>query len=137
MKKTAVFPQYRKLNFRLPPNRGCFGSCNFCALAFHQGRIVTSRSDESLIKEAEEMTKMSDFKGYIHDVGGPTANFRGPACKKQLTLGACKNKQCLFPEPCKNMDISHKKYLNLLRKLRAIKGVKRCLFVREYVLTIL
>ena len=128
--KDGGIPAIQEVKFSLAANRGCFGSCNFCALAFHQGRIVTSRSDESLIKEAEEMTKMSDFKGYIHDVGGPTANFRGPACKKQLTLGACKNKQCLFPEPCKNMDISHKKYLNLLRKLRAIKGVKK-VFIRS------
>ena len=128
--KDGGIPAIQEVKFSLAANRGCFGSCNFCALAFHQGRIVTSRSDESLIKEAEEMTKMSDFKGYIHDVGGPTANFRGPACKKQLTLGACKNKQCLFPEPCKNMDISHKKYLNLLRKLRDIKGVKK-VFIRS------
>ena len=128
--KDGGIPAIQEVKFSLAANRGCFGSCNFCALAFHQGRIVTSRSDESLIKEAEEMTKMPDFKGYIHDVGGPTANFRGPACKKQLTLGACKNKQCLFPEPCKNMDISHKKYLNLLRKLRAIKGVRK-VFIRS------
>ena len=120
----------KEVKFSLAANRGCFGSCNFCALAFHQGRIVTSRSDESLIAEAKEMTKDKDFKGYIHDVGGPTANFRGPACKKQLKTGACKDRQCLFPQPCKNMEIDHKKYLALLRKLRAIDGVKK-VFIRS------
>lgn len=120
----------KEVKFSLAANRGCFGSCNFCALAFHQGRIVTSRSDESLIAEAKEMTKDKDFKGYIHDVGGPTANFRGPACKKQLISGACKDRRCLFPEPCPNMEISHTKYLELLRKLRAIDGVKK-VFIRS------
>lgn len=119
-----------EVKFSLAANRGCYGSCNFCALAFHQGRIVTSRSDRSLIEEAKKMTKDPDFKGYIHDVGGPTANFRGPACKKQLTSGACKDRQCLFPQPCKNMDISHKEYLELLRKLRKIDGVKK-VFIRS------
>lgn len=119
-----------EVRFSLAANRGCYGNCNFCALAFHQGRIVTSRSDESLINEAKEMVKHPDFKGYIHDVGGPTANFREPACKKQLTVGACKNKQCLFPKPCPNMKIDHSKYLALLRKLRAIKGVKK-VFIRS------
>lgn len=128
--KDGGIPAISEVKFSLAANRGCFGSCNFCALAFHQGRIVTSRSDESLIAEAKEMVKDKDFKGYIHDVGGPTANFRGPACKKQLKTGACKNKQCLFPEPCKNMDISHKKYLDLLRKLRNIDGVKK-VFIRS------
>ena len=120
----------KEVKFSLAANRGCFGSCNFCALAFHQGRIVTSRSDESLITEAKEMIKDPDFKGYIHDVGGPTANFRGPACKKQLKTGACKDRQCLFPEPCKNMEINHTKYLNLLRKLRSLDGVKK-VFIRS------
>ncbi len=119
-----------EVKFSLAANRGCYGSCNFCALAFHQGRVVTSRSDESLIAEAKEMIKDKDFKGYIHDVGGPTANFRVPACKKQETLGACKDKQCLFPSPCKNMEVSHTKYLNLLRKLRALPGVKK-VFIRS------
>lgn len=128
--KEGGVPAISEVKFSLTANRGCFGSCNFCALAFHQGRIVTSRSDESLIAEVREMTKMPDFKGNIHDVGGPTANFRGPACKKQLVSGACKDRQCLFPEPCKNMDISHKKYLELLRKLRNIEGVKR-VFIRS------
>ena len=120
----------KEIKFSLSANRGCFGGCNFCALAFHQGRIVTSRSDESLVKEATEMTKDKDFKGYIHDVGGPTANFRYPACAKQLKTGACKDKQCLYPEPCKNMEVDHKSYLGLLRKLRNIKGVKK-VFVRS------
>lgn len=128
--KDGGIPAISEVKFSLAANRGCFGSCNFCALAFHQGRIVTSRSDESLIAEAKEMVKDKDFKGYIHDVGGPTANFRGPACKKQLKTGACKDKQCLFPEPCKNMDVSHKKYLDLLRKLRGIDGVKK-VFIRS------
>ena len=119
-----------EVKFSLAANRGCYGSCNFCALAFHQGRIVTSRSDESLIAEAKEMIKDKDFKGYIHDVGGPTANFREEACAKQSKLGACKDRQCLFPEPCKNMRISHTKYLNLLRKLRALPGVKK-VFIRS------
>lgn len=123
-------PAISEVKFSLAANRGCFGSCNFCALAFHQGRIVTSRSDDSLISEAKEMVKDKDFKGYIHDVGGPTANFRGPACKKQLKTGACKDRQCLFPSPCKNMEITHKKYLDLLRKLRAIDGVKK-VFIRS------
>lgn len=119
-----------EVKFSLAANRGCYGNCSFCALAFHQGRIVTSRSDESLIAEAKEMIKDKDFKGYIHDVGGPTANFRVAACKKQSTVGACKDKHCLFPEPCKNMDISHTKYLNLLRKLRKLPGVKK-VFIRS------
>ena len=120
----------KEVKFSLTANRGCFGSCNFCALAFHQGRIVTSRSDESLVAEAKEMIKDKDFKGYIHDVGGPTANFRGPACSKQLKTGACKDRQCLYPEPCKNMKIDHKSYLNLLRKLRNLDGVKK-VFIRS------
>lgn len=119
-----------EVKFSLAANRGCYGNCNFCALAFHQGRIVTSRSDESLLKEAREMTKQPDFKGYIHDVGGPTANFREPACIKQLTVGACKDRQCLFPKPCPNMKIDHSKYLNLLRKLRRLEGVKK-VFIRS------
>lgn len=119
-----------EVKFSLSMNRGCCGSCNFCALAFHQGRIVTSRSDESLIAEALLMTKDPDFKGYIHDVGGPTANFRDLACAKQTKHGACKNKRCLYPEPCKNMRVDHTRYLELLRKLRALPGVKK-VFVRS------
>lgn len=128
--KDGGIPAISEVKFSLAANRGCFGSCNFCALAFHQGRIVTSRSDKSLLEEAQEMIKLPDFKGYIHDVGGPTANFRGPACNKQLVSGACKEKQCLYPKPCNNMDISHKKYLNLLRKLRNLEGVKK-VFIRS------
>ncbi len=128
--KHGGVPAITEVKFSIASSRGCFGSCNFCALAFHQGRIVTSRSQESIIKEAVEMTKMPDFKGYIHDVGGPTANFRFPACKKQLSVGACKDKQCLYPTPCKNMEISHKEYGEILEKLRNIKGVKK-VFIRS------
>lgn len=120
----------KEVKFSLVSSRGCFGSCNFCALAFHQGRIVTARSHESIVKEAEEMVKAPDFKGYIHDVGGPTANFRAPACSAQLKVGACKNRQCLYPEPCKNMKIDHSDYLALLRRLRKIPGVKK-VFIRS------
>ncbi|MBO5059573.1 MAG: YgiQ family radical SAM protein [Clostridia bacterium] len=128
--KSGGIDAISEVKFSITSSRGCFGSCNFCALAFHQGRIVTSRSHESILREAEEMTKMPDFKGYIHDVGGPTANFRFPACKKQNTHGACKEKQCLFPKPCKNMEISHTEYAQLLEKLRGIKGVKK-VFIRS------
>ncbi len=120
----------KEVKFSLVSSRGCFGSCNFCALAFHQGRIVTARSQKSIIQEAKEMVYDPEFKGYIHDVGGPTANFRAPACANQLKVGACKNKQCLFPKPCKNIEINHKEYLSLLRKLREIPGVKK-VFIRS------
>lgn len=119
-----------EVKFSIVSSRGCFGNCSFCAIAFHQGRIVQSRSQESIIKEAEEITHLPDFKGYIHDVGGPTANFRKPACKHQLKIGACKNKQCLYPKPCKNMDVDHDEYLNLLRKVRSLPKVKK-VFVRS------
>ncbi len=119
-----------EVKFSLAANRGCYGNCNFCALAFHQGRIVTSRSDESLLREARHMIEDKDFKGYIHDVGGPTANFRELACDKQKTHGACKLKHCLYPEPCKNMKIDHSKYLGLLRKLRSLPKVKK-VFIRS------
>ena len=120
----------KEVRFSITSSRGCFGSCNFCALAFHQGRVVTSRSHESILREAEEMTHFPDFKGYIHDVGGPTANFRFPACKKQITSGACKDKQCLFPQPCKNLEADHSDYLELLRKLRKIPKIKK-VFIRS------
>lgn len=120
----------KEVKFSLVSSRGCFGSCNFCALAFHQGRIVTARSQQSIINEAKQMIWDPEFKGYIHDVGGPTANFRAPACKKQLTYGACKDKQCLYPTPCKNMSIDHSEYLSLLKKLREIDGVKK-VFIRS------
>ena len=128
--KDGGVPAIEEIKFSISYNRGCFGNCNFCALAFHQGRIVTTRSEQSVITEAENMTKDKDFKGYIHDVGGPTANFSSPACKGQLERGTCKNKQCLFPAPCKNLEISHKKYLGLLRKLRNLPGVKK-VFIRS------
>ena len=123
-------PALEEVKFSLTSCRGCYGGCNFCALTFHQGRTVTSRSHESLLAEAELLTKQPDFKGYIHDVGGPTANFRAPACEKQLKYGVCKNRQCLFPDPCKNLKIDHSDYLSLLRKLRKVKGVKK-VFIRS------
>ena len=123
-------PAIQEVKFSLVSNRGCFGACSFCALTFHQGRIVQTRSHESIVREAEAMTHEADFKGYIHDVGGPTANFRHPACQKQLTKGACQNRQCLFPTPCKNMDADHSDYLALLRKLRALPNVKK-VFIRS------
>ncbi|MDO4474236.1 MAG: YgiQ family radical SAM protein [Eubacteriales bacterium] len=123
-------PALNEVKFSLISNRGCFGGCSFCALTFHQGRIIQTRSHESLLEEAENMTKDPDFKGYIHDVGGPTANFRLPSCQKQLTKGVCKNKQCLFPQPCKNLKTDHTDYIMLLRKLRGIKGVKK-VFIRS------
>lgn len=123
-------PAITEVKFSLASCRGCYGACNFCALTFHQGRTVTSRSHNSLVKETELLTKDKDFKGYIHDVGGPTANFRKPSCENQLKYGVCKNKQCLFPEPCKNLEISHSDYLSLLQKLRKIKGIKK-VFVRS------
>ncbi len=123
-------PAIQEVKFSLVSNRGCFGACSFCALTFHQGRIVQTRSHESIVREAEAMTHEADFKGYIHDVGGPTANFRHPACQKQLTKGACQNRQCLFPAPCKNMDADHSDYLALLRKLRKLPNVKK-VFIRS------
>ncbi len=128
--KEGGVPAINEIKFSLTSCRGCFGACSFCALTFHQGRIIQSRSHESLIKEAKRMTNDSDFKGYIHDVGGPTANFRKPACEKQLKSGACKGKQCLFPSPCKNMTADHSDYISLLRKLREIPKVKK-VFVRS------
>ena len=128
--KSGGIEAIKEVKFSIVSSRGCFGSCNFCALAFHQGRIVTARSQQSILNEAKQMVWDPDFKGYIHDVGGPTANFRAPACKKQLTDGACKNRQCLFPTPCKNMKIDHSEYLSLLRKLREIDGVKK-VFIRS------
>ena len=128
--KDGGIPAIDEVKFSIISERGCFGGCNFCSLAFHQGRIVTSRSEKSILKEAEKLTKYKDFKGYIHDVGGPTANFRFPACSKQNEKGACKNKQCLAPTPCKNLKVSHSEYLNLLRKIKKIKGVKK-VFIRS------
>lgn len=123
-------PALSEVKFSLTSNRGCFGGCSFCALTFHQGRIIQTRSHESILKEAREIIKDPDFKGYIHDVGGPTADLRHPACEKQLRVGACTNKQCLFPEPCRNLKVDHSDYLALLRALRALPGVKK-VFVRS------
>lgn len=123
-------PAISEIKFSLTSNRGCFGGCSFCALTFHQGRIIRTRSHESLIREAEQMTHDPDFKGYIHDVGGPTANFRHKSCAKQDRYGVCTNKQCLFPEPCRNLKVDHKDYIELLRKLEAIPGVKK-VFIRS------
>ena len=123
-------PAIKEIKFSLISNRGCFGGCSFCALTFHQGRIVQVRSHESLIEEAKEIIKDKDFKGYIHDVGGPTANFRHPSCKKQMEHGVCKTRQCLFPSPCKNLDADHRDYVSLLRKLRDIPKVKK-VFIRS------
>ena len=123
-------PAISEVKFSLISNRGCFGACSFCALTFHQGRIIQTRSHESLLEEAKKFIWEPDFKGYIHDVGGPTANFRAPACEKQLTQGACKHRQCLFPSPCKNMNASHRDYLKLLRKLRELPNVKK-VFIRS------
>ncbi len=129
-KKKGGIPALEEIKFSLTSNRGCFGGCNFCALTFHQGRILQTRSHDSIIREAVKMTKAPDFKGYIHDVGGPTADFRHPSCKKQLAKGVCQNRQCLFPTPCKNLQADHKDYVLLLRKLRDIPGVKK-VFVRS------
>ena len=123
-------PAISEVKFSLISNRGCFGGCNFCALTFHQGRIIQTRSHESIIEEAKLITQDKDFKGYIHDVGGPTANFRQPACKKQLTRGACPTKQCLFPKPCNNLIVDHSDYIQLLRELRALPKVKK-VFIRS------
>ena len=123
-------PAIEEVRFSVIHNRGCFGACNFCALAFHQGRIVTSRSHESVVREVKMLTTFPDFKGYINDVGGPTANFRRPACSNQMKHGACAHRQCLAPTPCPNLDADHTDYLTLLRKLRAIDGVKK-VFVRS------
>ncbi|AFM42126.1 uncharacterized radical SAM protein YgiQ [Desulfosporosinus acidiphilus SJ4] len=123
-------PAIKEVEFSLTSTRGCYGACSFCALTFHQGRIIQSRSPESIIQEAEQMTWNSRFKGYIHDVGGPTANFRRPSCQKQLTKGTCSHRQCLFPKPCENLEHDHEEYLSLLRRLRNLPRVKK-VFVRS------
>ena len=123
-------PALQEVQFSIAQVRGCFGACNFCALTFHQGRIVTSRSRESILAEGKLLTKLPGFKGYIHDVGGPTADFREPACAKQLRCGACRERQCLFPEPCKNLHSDHREYIDILRGLREIEGVKK-VFIRS------
>lgn len=123
-------PAIEEVKFSLISNRGCYGGCSFCALTFHQGRIIQTRSHESILAEANKIIWDPDFKGYIHDVGGPTANFRGPSCEKQMTKGVCPNKQCLFPKPCQNLKVDHKDYLALLRKLRELPNVKK-VFIRS------
>ena len=128
--KDGGIPTLSEIKFSITSNRGCFGGCSFCALTFHQGRIIQVRSHKSIIDEAVQMTKDADFKGYIHDVGGPTANFRHTSCDKQLTKGVCMNRQCLFPKPCPNLKVDHSDYIKLLRELRALPGVKK-VFIRS------
>ncbi len=128
--KDGGIPAIKEVKFSITSNRGCFGGCNFCALTFHQGRIIQSRSHDSIIDEAKLIKEDKDFKGYIHDVGGPTANFRKPSCKKQLKYGVCTNKQCLVPTKCDNLEVDHSDYVKLLKKLREIKGIKK-VFVRS------
>lgn len=127
--KLGGVPAIAEVQFSVVSSRGCFGGCSFCAIAFHQGRMVRSRSHESILTEAKKLTEHPDFKGYIHDVGGPTANFRNPSCKKQEKDGMC-TKQCLYPTVCKNMDVSHEDYISLLRKLRSVDKVKK-VFIRS------
>lgn len=128
--KDGGVPAISEVKFSITHNRGCFGGCNFCALAFHQGRSVRSRSIESVVKEAEIIAAMPDFKGYIHDVGGPTANFRYPACKKQLEKGVCSERKCLVPTPCPNLEVDHSEYIELLNKIQAIPKIKK-VFIRS------
>lgn len=123
-------PGLQEVKFSITHNRGCFGACNFCSIAYHQGRAVTCRSEQSIINEAKLLTTLPDFKGYIHDVGGPTANFRGPSCDKQLKAGLCRDRKCLAPKPCPALKVDHSEYLEILRKLRAIDGVKK-VFIRS------
>lgn len=123
-------PGIEEVQFSIAHNRGCFGYCNFCSIALHQGRRITCRSEESILEEAKKITEMPNFKGYIHDVGGPTANFRLPSCKKQAKAGMCPGKKCLAPEPCKALQVDHSEYLGILRKLRKLPRVKR-VFIRS------
>lgn len=128
--KEGGVPSIEEVQFSITHNRGCFGFCNFCSIALHQGRRISVRSEESILSEAKKLTEMPNFKGYIHDVGGPTANFRHTSCQKQLTAGLCKGKKCLAPKPCPNLTVDHTEYLDILRKLRKIEGVKR-VFIRS------
>lgn len=123
-------PGIREVEFSITHNRGCFGACNFCSIAFHQGRYVTTRSKKSILIEAEKLTHMPNFKGYIHDIGGPTANFRRPSCDMQIEKGLCKGKKCLAPKPCPNLAVDHSEYLDILRSVRNINGVKK-VFIRS------
>lgn len=128
--KLGGVPGFREVEFSITHNRGCFGGCNFCSIAFHQGRYVTSRSKKSITDEAKKLTQMPNFKGYIHDIGGPTANFRGPSCEFQLEHGLCKGKKCLAPKPCPNLIADHSEYLDILRDVRSIDAVKK-VFIRS------
>lgn len=128
--KDGGIPAFKEIKFSIVSSRGCFGGCSFCALTYHQGRQVRSRSAESIRREAESLTKKPDFKGYIHDVGGPTANFRNPACKSQLKAGVCRNKDCLYPGVCPNMEVDHKDYIKVLRAVKSVPGVKK-VFIRS------
>lgn len=123
-------PAIKEVKFSITSHRGCFGACSFCALTFHQGRTIQARSQNSVLDEAKLLTTLDDFKGYIHDVGGPTANFRHKACKAQETRGVCKNRLCLSPNPCKNLIVDHREYLNLLKQMREIPGIKK-VFIRS------
>jgi uncharacterized radical SAM protein YgiQ len=129
-KKMGGVPALKEVKFSITSERGCFGNCSFCSLAFHQGRIVQSRSHESIVNEAQEMIKDREFKGYIHDVGGPTANFRQPSCQQQLNNGVCKHQQCLYPEPCEQLEVDHEDLNHLLKKLRSLEGIKK-VFLRS------
>lgn len=128
--KDGGIPAISEVKFSITSHRGCFGSCSFCALTFHQGRIMQNRSEDSIVNEAKLLTTLKDFKGYIHDVGGPTANFRNKACKIQEEKGACRDRQCLFPKPCKNLIVDHSEYLSILRKIRKLPGIKK-VFIRS------
>lgn len=123
-------PAFKEIKFSVVSSRGCFGGCSFCALTYHQGRQVRSRSKEAIVDEVIKLTEKEDFKGYIHDIGGPTANFRGPACSKQLKSGVCTHKDCLYPAVCSNMTVDHSEYIDLLRAVRAVDGVKK-VFIRS------
>jgi uncharacterized radical SAM protein YgiQ len=128
--KLGGVPAIEEVKFSIAANRGCFGGCAFCAITYHQGRSVQGRSKESIVNEAESLTKRDDFKGYIHDVGGPTANFRSVSCKKQLRSGICVDRDCLFPEPCKNLELDHGEYIDILRAVRNLPGIKK-VFIRS------
>ena len=128
--KDGGVPSIEEVEFSIIHNRGCYGFCNFCSIALHQGRRIQTRSQQSVLNEARDLTEKPNFKGYIHDIGGPTANFRAPSCEKQLKSGLCKGKKCLAPEPCKNLTVDHTEYLELLRKIRELKKVKK-VFIRS------
>lgn len=128
--KDGGIPAIKEVKYSITSHRGCYGSCSFCALTFHQGRVIQKRSENSILNEAKLLTTLDDFKGYIHDVGGPTANFRSKACKVQEKVGVCKHKQCMHPTPCKNLIVDHSEYLNLLKKVRKLPGVKK-VFIRS------